>query len=167
MGFKGLIGVWLLVLAMVSGAQSQYRQTPVPTRDVAPMPQQGGPATLPYSGIPQGYGNAAPAPGGYPAQPDQGYSDMNSPDWPSYPYPRYHNPYYEGTAARDFVSGTLDWLMCLPSNVFDRFSNFLDGHVFPQAPATHGSSGQPQTGASNGPGQGVLPSAVPSAPATR
>jgi len=167
MGFKSLFGVCLLVLATASGAQGQYGQAPIPTRDAAVTPQQGGPTASPYSGFPQGYGNADSAPGGYQTQPAPGYSDMNSPDWPSYPYPRYHNPYYEGAAARDFASGTLDWVMSLPSNVFDRVSNFLDGHVFPQAPATHGSSSQAQPAPADGPGRNVLPLVTPSVTGTR
>jgi len=167
MGTKSFFGVCLLILAMAPGIQAQYPQAPVSTGNIAGAPQEGGPATLPYSVQPQGYGNVAPPPTGYQDQAASGYSDMNSPDWPSYPYTRYHNPYYEGAAAKDFVSGTLDWIMSLPSNMFDRVSNFLDGHVFPQAPATHGSSGHTQPAPVNGPGQSALPPAVPNATGTR
>lgn len=59
--------------------------------------------------------------------------------WPVYPYPDYHNPFYSGNSPRDLFSGTLDWIVALPTTVMDKVSNFLDRKVFPQAPATHGA----------------------------
>jgi len=64
----------------------------------------------------------------------------DAPGWPMYPYPDYHNPFYNGTSPRDLVSGTVDWIVGLPSTMMDSLSNLLDRKVFPQAPATHGAN---------------------------
>jgi hypothetical protein len=99
------------------------------------VPQQ------PYQGTPQYSGAPQPLPQYEPAQSGNVTQDA----YPQYPYPQYHNPYYSGsgTTARDMLSYTMDWLFCLPSNVADQVSNFVDNRFFPQTPATHG--GQPQS----------------------
>lgn len=157
MGFKSFLRVSLLLLAMATTVAAQYGQVSAPPPAVPVGPTPPGQGTYAYPGAAQ---SPLPAP-----QP-QAYSDMNSPDWPSYPYPPYHNPYYEGASPRDFFAGTLDWLLSLPSNVFDRFSNFVDGRFFPQTPATQGAANQ--TGVPAGPGQGFgsgQPPVQPIAPA--
>ena len=63
--------------------------------------------------------------------------------WPQGGYTQQNNPYYDGSSPGGMVSDTVDWIMALPSNLFDRFSEFMDTRVFPNKPATSGP-GVPQ-----------------------
>jgi hypothetical protein len=90
--------------------------------DNAPYPDQR-PARVPYGG-----------------QSQQGHPRNPYFEQPTYPYPPYHNPYYTGRSAGNVLSGLIDWIVGLPTNAMNRFSNFMDDKVFPTAPATHGGS---------------------------
>ncbi len=81
-----------------------------------------------------------------PASPNNETMPSDASGWPVYPYPEYHNPFYSGTSPRDLFSGTVEWIVGLPSAVMDNLSNFLDRKVFPLAPATHGSKSSNGTG---------------------
>lgn len=118
--------------------------------------QQVGPVTAPPAQVPYSYDTNAPQPPVYSppnAQPGytnpQGYQQPtaeaypppNQSPYPNYPYPPYHNPYYNGMSPKNMLSNTIDWLLALPSTVAGNFSNILDSRVFPAQPA--GSGGRP------------------------
>jgi hypothetical protein len=166
MSLKSMVGISLLILT-VPAASSAWQPPPAarqpgvlpPPRSV-PAPEQSVP------GVPREYPPGAPSTGPvYQVPQAQGYSNGSQPGYPQYPYPPYHNPYFGGYSARNFVSNAIDWIITLPSNVFDRFSNYLDGTIFPRAPATHGkSSVQPGTSAPSRPRR--MPSDEPLPPAS-
>lgn len=79
--------------------------------------------------------------------------------WPQYQYPQHNNPFYDGGTPGGMVSETIDWIMALPSNLMDRFSEFMDTRVFPQKPATSGAS-TPQSGNSNSPAAQLPPASA-------
>ncbi len=58
---------------------------------------------------------------------------------PQYQYPQHNNPFYDGSTPGGMVSDTIDWMVGLPSNLMDRFSEYLDTRFFPQKPATSGA----------------------------
>lgn len=167
MRMQSVLAAALLILIASPPTWSQYAQYPTGTQSAPTMP----------------YGSANPAPpGSYnlqeysPAQQQSPYpyeqqgAGSDAGQWPYYPYPQYHNPYYDERIMRprDALSGTIDWLLTLPSNVMDRVSNFLDGTVFPQAPATRGARPDSQPLSSPQPGGGTAttpPQAAPAAPA--
>jgi len=145
MGIKSILGVSLLTLALVASSEAQQSQYPVQTPGSAPVPNASTSPATPY---------LPPAPGYFPGTQPPAQPQMQGPpqssgvqqsEWPHYPYPQYHNPYYQQMSPRDAISGTIDWVFSLPSHVMDRFSNFLDGNFFPQVPATQGAQGQPNT----------------------
>lgn len=139
MGIKSILGVSLLTLALVSLSEAQQSQFPVQ----APRPavgNQGYPAPVSqYPATPGGYvnPNRPPVPNQWQGAPQT--AQPNPGQWPHYPYPQYHNPYYQGVSPRAAISGTIDWVFALPSNLMDRFSSFVDGNFFPQVPATQGA----------------------------
>ncbi len=145
MAINRVLGVSIVVLAMVSISQGQSWQGQPPAMQpaIVPLPQGAPPAAQSYDPAPPGYGSMPQSAGRYQAQqipPDPGTGRNAA---PSYPYPAYHNPYYNGASAGEFLSGTVDWLFSLPSSVIDRVANFMDGNFFPQSPATYG--GPPQS----------------------
>jgi hypothetical protein len=163
-----VLGVLIAVLAMtcVSQGQSWQGQPPGLQQGVAP-PQQGAPpAARSYATTPPPYGSVPPAQSRYQAQsiPPDPATVRDAP--PPYPYPPYHNPYYNGASAGEFLSGTVDWLFNLPSSLIDRVANFMDGNFFPQSPATSGGSprsevqGAPSTQESQRIEQSLPPAAV-------
>jgi hypothetical protein len=168
MSINRVLGVSIVVLAMVSISlgQNWQGQSPGLQQGAAPLPQGAGPSNQSYATTAPGYGNPPPSPGGYQAQqisPDQGTGrEAPSP----YPYPPYHNPYYNGASAGEFLSGTVDWLFNLPSSLIDRVANFMDGNFFPQSPATSGGTprsevqGAPSTQESQRIEQSLPPAAV-------
>jgi len=171
MRMHSVLGVSLLILITVSQAGAQHAQYPAPAPGSAPVPSgQGIPApqaTYP----PQGYGAQPQIPPQPIYQYQQPGTEASTGEWPYYPYPPYHNPYYEQRMSpRDAITGTIDWLLALPSTLMDRMGNFLDGRVFPQAPAAQGvrpsaqdsPGAQPIAGAPSG-----LPEAGATAPAPR
>ncbi len=144
MGIKSILGVSLLTLAFASSSaaqQSQYPmqmpgQSPAPYASTSQATQYRPPAPAYSPGVqppPQPQYQAAPTPPG-----------VQQSEWPHYPYPQYHNPYYRQMSPRDAISGTIDWFFALPSHLMDRLSSFLDGNVFPQVPATQGAKSQPR-----------------------
>ncbi len=163
---KSLTCVALLVLTALCSAQGQQSQPPEAYSGVAPAPQER--PTTPPPQVPPPQSDVTPArpPASYQVQPLPGDSSgINYAEWPTYPYPQYHNPYYDSAhQARSFVSGTIDWLFNLPSDLVDRFSNYMDGTFFPPTPATSGSQqGSHVSGTPNPPGQ--APGPVPLSPA--
>ncbi|MBM4327739.1 MAG: hypothetical protein FJ118_11315 [Deltaproteobacteria bacterium] len=131
-----------IAIAIPSAAWQTQTQQPQPTA------QHGGPApSLPAQPPYQGYsGGNQPAPGYSQAGPYGEAAPHNSPQvgqgaYPNYPYPRHHNPYYDELNPRIAISNALEWLIALPSNFMDRVSNFIDGQLFPEAPATSGGAG--------------------------
>ena len=128
----------------VQPTQRSAYQRGYPRTDNATYPDQR-PERVPYGG-----------------QSQQGYPRNPYFEQPTYPYPPYHNPYYTGRSAGNVLSGLIDWIVGLPTNVMNRFSNFMDEKVFPTAPATHGGS---QTPKSNGPNaQQAVPENSPPLP---
>jgi hypothetical protein len=100
------------------------------------------------------------------AQPQEAQNAQDG--WPHYPYPQYHNPYYEGSPNPNLLTYAVDWVLAVPSNAIEHFCNFLDRRVFPKMPATHGGNQQsaapesptdrvPQPLATPGGGQGSQP----------
>ncbi len=116
------------------------------------------PQPQPTYGLPSSYGSQAPVPQSavpqqsYPAPPPPmphyqqpaplGYADTAPDNYPQYPSPQYHNPFFDGMSPRNVLSNTLEWFFSLPANVMERMSNFVDNNVFPQAPATYGGQRQ-------------------------
>ena len=154
MRMQSTLGVTLLVLVVVSSAGAQNAPYSGPSPAFAP------------AGV--GRGMSAPqgtyAPQGYGVRPQPGYQDQYSGSqagagqWPYYPYPPYHNPYYnQRMNARQALSGTIDWFFALPSNLMDRVSGFLDGRIFPQMPASQGARQAPQRPVPNQPNQATAP----------
>jgi hypothetical protein len=163
MGIKSLPAIIVLFLSLGSFAQGQqnlpYSSSPV----AGSFPSaQGMTPNSPYSGTGQGYNRPQDQQGGYPVQSQPLNPGTDAAGWPNYPYPQYHNPYYGGVPTRDLVSGTIEWLVTLPSTVMDRFSGFMDRSFFPQSPATQGGDSQKQTPTS--PGTQANPGAVGSLP---
>ena len=154
---KNMLCVVLLVLAAACSAEGQQNQPPAANPGVEPPP---------LAAASQTQVTPASPPASYQVQPLPGDSSgTNCTEWPTYPYPQYHNPYYDGAhQVRSFVSGTLDWLLNVPSNLYDRFSNIVDGAFFPPAPATSGSrQGSQVLGRPSSPAQPPAPAAVPPA----
>ncbi len=144
MGMKITQVATLMILAMLSFTEGQQSLPPLPSPGPVPVPQGAGLGS-PYTGSPQAYGTTVQPHGGYQVQPGQPDLGTDSSGWPNYPYPQYHNPYYEGVSPRDMFSGTVDWFFALPSTVMDRFSGFMDRNFFPQSPAAQGSKSQPES----------------------
>ncbi len=144
MGIKNILGVSLLTLILVSSVEAQQGRYPVQTPGLAPVPYPSTSPVAPYGPSVPGYSPAAQPPAPAPFQAVPGPSAGQQSQWPHYPYPQYHNPYYREMSPRDAISGTIDWVFALPSHLMDRFSSFLDGNVFPQVPATQGAQGQPR-----------------------
>jgi len=160
MRINSLLGVLMVVFSMVSAAQAwNYPYDQAATTGSSPNVTY--PAVQPYAPPGQSYGGSYQPPDSYPGQPvPPDYASGTQGD-PAYPYPPYHNPYYDGAVApRNVLSGTIDWFFSLPANAIDSFSNFLDNNFFPRAPATSGGSSQSQP-------QGAYPTQggpAPSAP---
>ncbi len=144
MSINRVLGVSIVVLVMVSVAlgQNWLGQSPGLQPGMAPLPQGADSGNQSYATTTPGYGSLPQPPSRYQSQPmppDQG-SGREAPS--PYPYPPYHNPYYNGASAGEFLSGTVDWLFSLPSSLIDRVANFMDGNFFPQSPATSGGTPQ-------------------------
>lgn len=160
MGIKSILGVSLLTLALVAASEAQQSQYPVQPPGAAPVPYASSSPATPYSPPAAG---SLPATQPLPQPQSQGGpppSGVQQSEWPHYPYPQYHNPYYQQMSPRDAISGTIDWVFALPSHIMDRFSNFLDGNFFPQVPATQGAQSQPNTQVVPGTNPSPLPATV-------
>ncbi len=168
MSLNRILGVSIAVLVMVSISlgQSWQGQSPGFQPGITPVPQGAVPTGQSCTTTTPGYESLPQSPSTYqarPIPPDQ-VTGRDVP--PPYPYPPYHNPYYNGASAGEFLSGTVDWLFSLPSSLIDRVANFMDGNFFPQSPATSG--GTPQSEVQRSPsvqetqpiGQSLPPAAV-------
>ena len=133
MKFKGIIAVLLAILAIASAAWAW--QTGDPQAGGSPTWNRAQTQQLPPLGGQPGYGGTSPIP---PVYQGRQYEPPNQAGYPRYPYPRYHNPYYDGAPTGNFASSAVDWLLSFPSNLLNHVSNYLDGTFFPQAPATSG-----------------------------
>ena len=135
----------LSVLAVCCAAPVWAWQT-APPMGPTYIPAQAPAAPTPYVPAPTGTPNyntpPAPARQMQPAPP-QAYGGVRQGQFPQYPYPKYHNPYFDGMSPRSVVSNTLDWFFTLPANVMSKLSGFMDSTAFPQAPATHGGQAYP------------------------
>jgi hypothetical protein len=138
-----ILGLVVILMNSVVQAQTVTQQAPVPV----------------------GPGVFAPGPGQFqdpinvPGNPGQTRSGSQTPGaqhWPQYQYPQHNNPYYDGGTPGAMVSDTVDWLMALPSNLMDRFSEYMDTKFFPAKPATSGSPA-PRQGAANPSGAPLPP----------
>lgn len=172
MRIKSVLGAFLLVLSMISLAQA-WNSSPAPAAPAGSSPNVAYPSVQPYAPPAQSHDAAYPPPPGYQGQPMAPDPALSAQGDPAYPYPPYHNPYYDGdVSSRNFLSGTIEWFFSIPSTALDSFSNFLDNNFFPRAPATSGGSSQsppqaiyPQQGR---PGASLpLPPANPAAPPSR
>ncbi len=164
MGTKCVVGIAVMILVAAGSAVSQQNPYPVPAPQTAPVPQGVGPqGSPPYAeppvtyqrpGLPDGRGYRQPARQG----------PTSRAQWPTYPYPQYHNPYYQGADPRAALTGTIDWLFSLPAVVMDRFSNVVDKNFFPRQPATSGGpvTAPPHNPPMNQPGR-TPPNALPQA----
>jgi hypothetical protein len=144
MRIKSVPVVFLLVLSMISLAQA-WNSSPAPATPAGSSPNVTYPTVQPYAPPAQSHDAAYPPPAGYQGQPTAPDPAMSAQGDPAYPYPPYHNPYYDGDISpRNFLSGTIEWVFSLPSTALDSVSNFLDNNFFPRAPATSGGSSQSQ-----------------------
>jgi hypothetical protein len=170
MEIKRALGITLLLLiavCLVYAGQSHSQGTgPLGTTPSTAAPAQ----VQSYPQGPHAYGPGTQTPA-YPSQAQPGMGTWNTDGTPNYPYPAYHNPYYDGTTARNAVTQTVEWVFGLPAMVMDGVSNFLDNSFFPRVPATQG--GQPPADASGAPPAQAtqppssLPQAGPYNPAPR
>ncbi|MGC8658469.1 MAG: hypothetical protein ACP5U1_05285, partial [Desulfomonilaceae bacterium] len=94
---------------------------------VGPQPQQAKPS--------YGVGSATSGQNQTAPVSPQPQSAGNTNGWPSYPYPPYRNPYYDGGTPGNVLSGVIDWMLEFPSSAWDRFSEYLDSKFFPSSPA--------------------------------
>ncbi len=131
-----LLGLALSILYLTIMAPAQIVSQQSPYANPSSGAYQAPAANTNLTG-PQGTGNATAA----------GSGNQN---WPQYQYPQHNNPFYDGGTPGGMVSDTIDWLVALPSNLMDRFSEFMDTRFFPQKPATSGAQGS-QSGAANQP----------------
>ncbi len=163
---QAIVGVFLVTL---------WAASVCPGQNMGPAPRMPGSAGIPgqFSG-PGGqvmgggqdyYRGSHQRPPTHMAQPAPGQVESVPSGHPSYPYPPYHNPYYDGTSHNSFVSNILDWVFSVPTSVMDRFADYVDRRFFPAAPATRGQN--PNPAVMGGPGQSCAPvQAAPAAPAT-
>lgn len=167
MRVKGILTVTLLVLFVVSMADGWQNQPAVTGPGVTTAQPTMPPPVPPYSSGQQPYGQPYPPAAAYPNQPGAAPSAGAAQDGPTYPYPPYHNPYYDGTSARNFVNGSIEWLFGLPGQAIDTVSNFIDNRFFPQQPATSGGFPQPVPAPPVPANQTPLPPASTYVPPTR
>ncbi len=168
MAIYRVLGVSIVVLMTVSVAQGQSWQGQPQSAQpgISILPQGVPPGDQSYASTPPAYGSLPQSPSRYQAQtiPSDPGTGRDGPL--PYQYPPYHNPYYNGASAGEFLSGTVDWLFSLPSSLIDRVTNFMDGNFFPQTPATQGGPAQsevqggPSFRDSQGPVQPLPPAAV-------
>jgi hypothetical protein len=123
--FESSVGAWQVQPSLQGqgpalNKQPGYSSTPAPVAQPQPYPRPDAQAT------------------GRQTLPETGAHQAVDPDMPCYPYPKYHNPYYDGTQPGSVMSDVLQWLMELPSGVMEKFSNLMDSRFFPAKPATDG-----------------------------
>ncbi len=143
MKLKGLFSIFLLTLVVAAGSHAWQnpagntgQRGPAAAAGVPPQvgPQPGIQGVSPYANRPpEGYQPPL-------AQPQQAPTAQDG--WPHYPYPQYHNPYYEGPPNKNLLTHAVDWVLAVPSNAIEHLCDFLDRRVFPKIPATHGGGQQ-------------------------
>jgi hypothetical protein len=111
---------------------------------VDPAAQSGGSSAL--SSMRRQQGGKLELQGTQPCVPGQsefqpGKAQASEEIWPKYPYPAYHNPFYEGPPDKNLAAQALDWMMGVPSIFANAFAQFMDKQVYPRIPATHGGGG--------------------------
>lgn len=143
MGIKYIVGVAVMILVAAGSAPGQQPPYPGPSPQTVPAPQGMAPQGSPYADAPTNYQSPGIPSGGYQYRQPVDQPGANQAQWPQYPYPQYHNPYYQGSDPRAALNGTIDWLFSLPAVLMDRFSNVLDKNIFPRQPATSGGSTAP------------------------
>jgi len=162
MGKKILLGLIPSLLVIASLGWCQSGQAPADGRLNSPVLQQ-------WAMTPAQFGQ--PGPNGY-QPPVQAQAPVQTPaqsagqpvegtGWPTYPYPQYHNPYYQPSDPRAVFNETVDWFFRLPSTVMDRFANFLDKNLFPASPATYGNDSSPKGSAGSAEVKTLSPSVGP------
>lgn len=137
---RPIICAAILTVIVVSWAQAQQSPFSTVPRPAPSTPPGTGYTPTPQLGIPQQA--PAPRPLSQPyTQRIPGEVPNQDPTEPHYPYPPYPNPFYDGsTTPQNTLAGGMDWLRELPSNVVQRFSTFVDTHLFPKRAATHGAA---------------------------
>lgn len=165
MKLKSVLAVSLTVFGMVSLAQAwNYPSNPGAAAGSGPNVPH--PSAQPYSAPAQAYGGPYQPPSPYQGQPGSPDYSLDGQGDPSYHYPPYRNPYYDGAAyPRNSLSGAIEWFFSLPAYAVDSFSNFLDNNFFPRAPATSGGSPQAQPQSAY-PSQGSPATSAPLPPAS-
>lgn len=146
MGIKCMVSIAAIIVLAAGSVESQQSVYPVPNPQAAPFPQEVGPQGSPYADPPTGYQPTGPPVGGYQDQQPANQLSSSQGQWPTYPYPQYHNPYYQGADPRAALNGTIDWLFSLPSVLMDKVSNVVDKNFFPLQPATSGGTTVSPTG---------------------
>jgi hypothetical protein len=156
---KGRFAGMIFLIFSTASVTWGWQAGPVPpgtgNAPLAGYPQaQGGPA----SEVSPGYAAGAPTWQGNGTPPTQGLDVPGRQGYPTYPYPPYHNPYFEGRVQPSFITRTLDWLFSVHTGVMDRVADYVDGKFFPRAPATSGRPGPPNQA---DPGPAGSPNVVP------
>jgi hypothetical protein len=135
---RNLVGL-LAILVILEGSVGAWQNQPVvQERSPAPNKQStygSGPGQIIP---PQPYGRPDGLLPGQQSQTAPGALQTGDPDMPSYPYPKYHNPYYDGTEPGSVISEMFQWLREIQSGVMERVSNIIDSRFFPAKPATDG-----------------------------
>jgi hypothetical protein len=162
---KSIFAITLLVLCVISAANAWQTQ-PAATGPAVSTAQPSAPPAAPsFTGPPQGYGQQYPPAAAYPNQAGATPAPGNAQAGPTYPYPPYHNPYYDGNSVRNVLNGTVEWLFGLPGQAVETVSNFIDARFFPVQPATSGGQSQ-QAPVQQPPAQPVPVTPAPLPPAS-
>ncbi len=165
MRLKNFLTIPLMVIMLWSTAYGWDTQTLAPgvtsysAQNPASVSGQTGSGALPGSSVP------AWSQSNLPSQAQQNLHRVDDGETPYYPYPRYHNPYYDESSEGNMLSGIVDRILRFPSNAVQGFSNFMGSKFFPAVPAAHGGS-QPARENANVPERDPLPGQVPSGPAS-
>ncbi|MBI5568348.1 MAG: hypothetical protein HY914_00230 [Desulfomonile tiedjei] len=140
-----LLCLLLASMTMVHSVYGEPAQQPTSSPAVAPQPRVTPyvPGAAPYvSGAASNVAPAMQPERPYPTQPRaaQPEARFTGPDVPYYPYPPYHNPYYEEYARNNSMAESIDRLRNWSSDVWDRVSDVVTNRFYPTRPAAQGSS---------------------------
>ncbi len=138
MRVRNLVGV-LLTLVMVESSVGAWQIQPTLQGQAPAMNKQPGYSSSPAQTTqPQPYPRPDAQATGRQTFPEPGAHQAADPDMPCYPYPKYHNPYYDGAPPGSVISDVIQWLMDLPSGAMEKLSDLVDSRLFPAKPATDG-----------------------------
>jgi hypothetical protein len=148
----GSLLVVLLVLLALHAPAHAWRYPPLapsppaasPTADAARPSTAVMPAVQPGPPVQVAPPSAAPPALAERPGPTKEQAPATVGDFPSYPYPAFHNPFYQGPSTRNVLSEAVDWIRDLPSNAAGTVRGIWERSPFPRAPATHGASQKPQ-----------------------